>query len=114
MRNSLYSVSFDDAIETIGGKHKYQKFLLVFMAVVWATQAFFVVTLKFLLKKPILECDLNDCCKGDYTISEDSLDNISKEFELVCGSDYKIELIMMYYYSGVGSGMFLLSWLANM
>ncbi|CAG9330242.1 unnamed protein product [Blepharisma stoltei] len=115
MRNSLYSVSFEDAIQTIGGHHRYQKLLVALVSGIWAIQAFFIISLKFSLISPTLECSVNsdDCCKTIYKIAETSPYNAAREWDLVCDDKYKIDLINVCFYAGLGIGIFLLSWLAN-
>ena len=113
MRNSLYSVSLDEALTHIGGHGIYQKHLLLIISGIWLSQAMFMMNLPYLLSSPNLECDAEDCCSSTYQISDESPSNLANEWRLICGKEYKSALISLSYFTGLGIGTYLLSYLAN-
>jgi MFS family permease len=113
MRNSLYSVSLEDALQTVGGHGKYQKHLLITVSSVWLVQAMFMMNLPYMLSTPTLICEQENCCHGKFEISKDSIQNLANEWELACGKEYKSTLISLAYFIGFGIGTYFISYLAN-
>lgn len=112
MRNSLYSVSLDEALNTIGGHGRYQIHMLIIISGIWMSQALFMMNLPYLLSNPNLNCNGPDCCQEDFELPEDT-SNIVNEWKLFCGKEYKSTLISLAYFIGLGIGTYIISYLAN-
>lgn len=113
MRNSLYSVTLDEALTTVGGHGRYQIHLLIIISGIWMSQALFMMNLPYLLSNPNLNCIDQECCEEGFKIPEDSVSNAANEWKLFCGKEYKTTLISLAYFIGLGIGTYIISYLAN-
>lgn len=113
MRNSLYSVSLEDALSVVGSKGKYQKHLLIVTCGIWLSQALFMMNLPYLLSHPDSECADDNCCEDYKKNPEIKISNPAFEWELICSQKYKSSLISLLYFTGLGFGTCSLSYLAN-
>lgn len=111
MRNSLYSVTLDEALTVVGGHGRYQKHLLVTVSGIWLSQALFMMNLPYLLSHP--ESDSQDSNYCNSNTSNSDVSNPAYEWNLVCSHKYKTTLIYLSYFFGLGIGTYLISYLAN-
>ena len=112
MRNSLYSVTLDEALSVIGGHERYQQHLLVLVSGIWMSQALFMMNLPYLLTHEDSEYNNENYCNNQ--VPEDShISNPAYEWNLVCSHQYKRTLIYLFYFLGLGIGTYLISSLAN-
>lgn len=113
MRNSLYSVSLEEAINAVGGNGKYQKHLLIVVCGIWASQALFMMNLPYLLSHPDSECVDDNCCETYEKKPNIQISNPAFEWELICSKKYKSNIISLLYFLGLGIGICLISYIAN-
>ena len=113
MRNSLYSVSLEDALGVVGSKGRYQRHLLVVICGIWLSQALFMMNLPYLLSHPDAECVEDNCCEDYKKDNEVQVSSPAYEWELICSQKYKSTLISLLYFTGLGFGTCSLSYLAN-
>ena len=112
MRNSLYSVTLDEALVAIGGHGRYQKHLLVVISGIWLSQALFMMNLPYLLSHPDADSQNSNYCET-MASSDSHASNPAYEWNLVCSHKYKKTLIYLSYFFGLGIGTYLISCLAN-
>lgn len=112
MRNSLYSVTLDEALLVIGGHGRYQKQLLVVISGIWLSQALFMMNLPYLLSHPDADSKDSNYCETMASDNSQST-NPAYEWDLICSHKYKKTLIYLSYFFGLGIGTYLISHLAN-
>ena len=112
MRNSLYSVTLDEALLAVGGHGRYQKQLLLTVSGIWLSQALFLMNLPYLLTHEDSEYNNSNYCKNQVPLNS-HISNPAYEWNLLCSHQYKRTLIYIFYFLGLGIGTYIISSLAN-
>lgn len=93
MRNSIYSVTVDEALEVVGGHHAYQKKLVMSMGGCWLAASFYF-TLVLSLVSP-----LEEIC--------DNSESLNSEMNL-CFKPTMRYYLLIGFFSGICAGVFIL------
>ena len=113
MRNSLYSVTVDEALLSVGGSARYQKHLLLLVCGIWFIQSLFSANIAFLLNHPDKECENDDCCSQYSNTKNISNSNPAFSWILVCSTNSRLALLSKIYFGCLSLGIFLICYLSN-
>lgn len=111
MRNSIYSITLDEALTAVGGHSKYQQRSLVLCSFLCFTAGASVASLSFLLQKPQLVCSSDPCTQvcDSLQIKQSSPYSPAVEWRLICEREYLQDTLGVLYLLGVAIGVILLS-----
>jgi MFS family permease len=101
MRNSLYSLPLEEALQQVGAFGRYQNLVCFVTFCVNLFGGAFAVSLPIMLAKPELKCSEDECsCDSPYTLESLNGSNFATEMQLVCAQESLIPFISASFIGG--------------
>jgi len=101
MRNSIYSVTVEEALTSVRGTGFYQRLVAAICTAGWVVQGFATSSFLLSLYRPQLDCDSSDCCETDYQVSTQGA---AKDWDLVCDTEGVLKNLNVLFLVSLGAG----------
>ena len=111
MRNSIYSITLNEALAAVGGHGKYQQRSLALCSLLCFSAGASAGSLSFLLQKPLLVCASDPCSQvcDSPQVNPASAYTPAVEWGLICEREYLRDILGVLYLLGAAVGAMLLS-----
>jgi hypothetical protein len=114
MRNSLYSLPLEEALQQVGAYGRYQNMVCFVTLCVTLFGGAFAVSVPIMLAKPELKCSEEECsCDSPYTLESINGNNFALEMQLVCTQEPLIPIISALFIGGCIFGAVVYSCVAS-
>ena len=110
MRNSIYSITLDEAISAVGGHHTYQKRALCVICLLCFTVGTSVFAVDFMTAEPKLTCaggscgSVKPCDAPNFEVSDDSPKTPATEWRLLCSESLFVHMLNWVYCGSLALG----------